>query len=153
MTEENVRQMVEVWGPFFDKIIVTFPENPSLNHQHPWAPELEQTGDFHPVVPNPAGREYCSLLYENSFIQPNGDVLACCHDFPGRLVLGNIMRDDFLNIYYGEKALQLRREFEEGNPVTCGNCSGFYRFTDEVVRKENAIKALVEKLHSEVKQS
>lgn len=52
----------------------------------------------------------CPLIYETSVILVNGDVAACCHDYNGVFILGNVMQSSFKKIWNGEKYRDLRRQ-------------------------------------------
>ena len=144
MTDENINEMVEIWGPWVDKIIVNFPHNSKLSHEHPFAPlDKDEWGDYHDMVVKEEP-DSCGYVTNCAYTQPNGDVLACCNDYAGLLKYGNIHESEFLDIYYGERANSLRQEHECGRSEACGNCNFYYKFTDEVEQEYSRVRAMVE---------
>ncbi|MEA1958787.1 MAG: radical SAM/SPASM domain-containing protein [Chloroflexota bacterium] len=70
----------------------------------------------------------CTLPWEVMTVTWNGDVVPCCYDYNARLVLGNMERESFQEIWNGEKMRALRAEFID-NKVTnelCKNCDKLY---------------------------
>jgi len=64
------------------------------------------------------------------FIFVNGDVIPCCagneaenRDFQKKTALGNIFKQDFKEIWRGERYKNLRKMLKKGNiPASCRNC-------------------------------
>lgn len=55
-------------------------------------------------------RQPCRYLWESVVILRNGDVVPCCKDFDGKMVLGNVFEKDTLaSIWNGERMTALRQ--------------------------------------------
>jgi radical SAM protein with 4Fe4S-binding SPASM domain len=69
----------------------------------------------------------CDWLYYSATIQYNGDVVPCCRDPHGDYVLGNILRQDFKEIWNGQKYRELRRKVKtnQQNLELCRLCSSY----------------------------
>ena len=144
MTDDNIRQMFDLWAECSDHIVVGYPVNPSLNNEKAWPPDSipeDDFGDYYYMVPR---NEYtCSKISKTATIQPNGDVLPCCGDYAGRLKIGNIHDNDFMDIFMGERATALREGFKSGKPTFCGKCYRFYEFAPGMDERIAHLKELV----------
>lgn len=76
-------------------------------------------------------RKPCSRLWYNFTVLNSGDVVICCLDYNGEIVIGNIKKQSVKEIWAGEKMaelrkLHLRRQFSQ-IPL-CKNCNfGVYQ--------------------------
>jgi radical SAM protein with 4Fe4S-binding SPASM domain len=69
-------------------------------------------------------QSYCDHVHHTMTVRWNGDVVACCYDLTSELLLGNIMQDDLVDIWNGERYLQLRQSLATKKYVpTCENCN------------------------------
>ena len=158
MTKEDLQQMVETWGPYVDQINLGIAKNPVLNNSEPFNPEAmadsnlpkQYKGQFYDE--EPSRTPYCYYAIKGAVIQPNGDVLPCCNDYTNRLVMGNINKLPFEDIFFGKQAKHLRKEFYEGKIEQCGNCEKLYEFNDTILEKFAQYKDYVDKLHQKIKQ-
>jgi radical SAM protein with 4Fe4S-binding SPASM domain len=77
--------------------------------------------------PSPAPHNHCEWLYYSTTIQWNGDVVPCCRDARGDYIMGNILEQDFYEIWNGEKFREFRRKVnsDQKNIKLCQLCSGF----------------------------
>ncbi|MBS4960955.1 MAG: radical SAM protein [Clostridiales bacterium] len=53
----------------------------------------------------------CPALRDHFGVLSNGDMICCCLDAEGDLVLGNLLEQEFLDIYQSQRAVQLRENF------------------------------------------
>ncbi len=76
------------------------------------------------VEPVTHGR--CNALVEKVTVLVNGDVVPCCVDAEGELVLGNILERPLVEILASSRARALRNGFAEGRVVEarCQRCLG-----------------------------
>jgi len=149
MTEDNIRQMFDLWGECSDYIVVSFACNPFLNHEKAGPPVSipeEGFGDYYYMVPRK--KLACYRAMKGAYIQPNGDVLPCCNDYAGLLKLGNIHDEGFLDIFAGKRATSLRKEFKSGNPISCGKCYILYEFAPGMDKRIARLKELVPARHA-----
>lgn len=73
------------------------------------------------------------------FVYVSGDVVPCCamneantRDFQKQNSLGNVFRQSFKEIWYGEKFSNLRKEMRRGKvPLLCRDCPMFDTFGDK----------------------
>jgi radical SAM protein with 4Fe4S-binding SPASM domain len=69
----------------------------------------------------------CNWIYFSSVILANGDVVPCCRDIQGDYVMGNILKEDFINIWNNEKYRKFREtiRYSQENLKLCTLCSDF----------------------------
>jgi len=70
--------------------------------------------------------ECCSLLFNTLTVTWNADVVPCCRDIDGAIVLGNIMEQSIDEIWRGDRIKDLRKSFTEGNiSPMCSRCGHY----------------------------
>lgn len=68
-------------------------------------------------------RKYpCPHLWYYSSIRVNGDVSPCCQDYNGKNVLGNINKQHFKDIWYGDKLRLMRDKHLTGRAANISMC-------------------------------
>ncbi len=73
----------------------------------------------------------CALPFYQLVILSNGDVVICCMDYDGEIVLGNIFEKSIKEIWLGEKATKIRESFFRGiPPQKCCRCQELSRFNN-----------------------
>lgn len=75
-------------------------------------PGYEGSGEFDLARCPAEGPKYCWPLFETITILSNGDVVPCCNDLKGDLVLGNIFRTDIFDIWMNDRYVKLRQDFK-----------------------------------------
>ena len=69
-------------------------------------------------------KSYCDLPINTITVRSNGDIVPCCFDLTSQLVMGNILEDNLLSIFNGEKYRQLRSSINEKKYNSlCQNCN------------------------------
>ena len=70
----------------------------------------------------------CELVYRSINILWNGDVVPCCFDVNGLLVMGNIKENCLSDIWNNERYVELRRRLAKNERLTepCLNCFARY---------------------------
>lgn len=74
----------------------------------------------------------CSHLWSSMVIRWNGDVVPCCRDLQGDMLLGNINQEGLAEIWNNEKSVDMRkkhREFRYNEIPICRNCSRVWEGT------------------------
>lgn len=61
-----------------------------------------------------ANRARCGAAFGTFTVLVNGDVVQCCFDSSGEVIIGNIFESTVEEIWYGERALALRETFLTG---------------------------------------
>ena len=58
------------------------------------------------------------------FVDYNGDVLMCSHDWSKEMILGNLKKDDFLTIWKSKNSNFARKNLNEANRCfkPCNKC-------------------------------
>lgn len=65
----------------------------------------------------------CRTLWRNLVVMWNGDVVPCCVDMYGKLVLGNVNQQSLREIFNSPKAQALRKRHLRGDfPKVCSSC-------------------------------
>lgn len=69
----------------------------------------------------------CPWLYYSMTIQVDGSVVPCCRDSHGEYVMGNILKQDFMEVWNGEDFVNFRKKINKSqfNISLCKLCSGF----------------------------
>jgi len=77
----------------------------------------------------------CSFPWYSLAIHWNGNVCPCPRDFMGDLVIGNIRTTSLVDIWNGEKMLNVRKNILERNlngQACCRNCDQVYKYQTNV---------------------
>jgi len=74
------------------------------------------------VLPSKGFKYPCASCFENPTIRWDGEVTTCCHDIDMKNSLGNILKDGFKNIWFGEKINELRKNMLTGVDIKNGAC-------------------------------
>ena len=95
---------------YFDneKNMLTFRSIPTMV----W-PGFEKFGEMFKVKGTEKKPTYCSNLFETFTILTNGDVVVCCYDLRGEVILGNIYQDNALDIWNNSKYTKIREDFKK----------------------------------------
>ncbi|MEW6170008.1 MAG: radical SAM protein [Candidatus Omnitrophota bacterium] len=73
----------------------------------------------------------CRFLWSSSFIELNGDVFPCCAPNRRGLLMGNVAKQTFKEIWNGQCYQKLRESFKKGDLfVSCQNC--YQRLKDNI---------------------
>ena len=71
-------------------------------------------------------KEPCSLLYSTMTVTWNGNIVPCCRDIDGEMILENVQQYSIDEIWKSDKIKNLRRGFSEGNiPKICSRCGHY----------------------------
>lgn len=100
--------------------------------QEYFTPVLDNSKDY--LLPRSNKRKEVDILditcpqpFERAVIRGNGSVLPCCAHFATEMPIGNIKQNGLKDIWHGEKAIELRKYFEENrweeHPI-CSKCLG-----------------------------
>lgn len=74
-------------------------------------PGYERFGDLTSFTLMPVNPKYCGSLFETCTILSNGDVVLCCYDLQGELVLGNVFTESIFDIWSSKRYSKIRAEF------------------------------------------
>lgn len=67
----------------------------------------------------------CYYPAYTSVIDWNGDIFLCCHDWQRRVAMGNLMQEDFFNIWNGSNYKKYRKDLLRGDRKNkpCSDCN------------------------------
>jgi len=111
--------------------------NPSVANYAtmPWAPvnragNLDQSVEQQDYIQSPVT---CSFtpFYDHNVLLPNGDVVLCCMDYSLKHKVGNLLKQDYYEMFAGEELTKLRVEnmkFGTSNSI-CRKCSRAKKLT------------------------
>ena len=118
-------QFITTWKPIVDKVGVTI----YRPHSDP-DPFIGNVDEYDRKVwgEHLPKRVPCSRLYMGLYILFNGDVVPCTADFNGENVLGNILETEPLDIWWGEKATQFRKEHAEGKYAPMCRVCNYWKY-------------------------
>lgn len=95
-----------------------------LRKQHNWGNQLND----YEASEKPLGKEdICSQFWRSMQVQWNGDVSLCCLDYDGKIVLGNLFKNNIREIYNSKPMSDARRMYLCGTIGKHPLCSGCYR--------------------------
>lgn len=67
---------------------------------------------------------YCDHIMNTITIRVNGDIVACCYDLTGNIILGNIYTNNLMEIWNGELYNEIRMRIHHKNyPNLCKHCN------------------------------
>lgn len=69
----------------------------------------------------PENPDYCGPLFETFTILSNGDVVPCCFDLKGEIILGNVFKESIFDIWTSPDFVKLRADFR--SKKYCSFCS------------------------------
>ena len=118
--EENTHELLlffDVFKEFVDgirNISFHFPDTLSADEEKTWFKKLGY---------KPASKIPCSLLWSTPSVLWDGQVSACCRDFHGELIMGNIFEETLFDIWHGERYNSIRRKHLSGNVHDVSPCN------------------------------
>jgi len=65
---------------------------------------------------------YSSPFYDRNVLLPNGDVVLCCMDYNLKHIIGNLLKQDYLDIFNNQEFLDLIKINEEPEFSKCSIC-------------------------------
>jgi radical SAM protein with 4Fe4S-binding SPASM domain len=79
------------------------------------------------LKPKSVPRNRCWWIYYSTVVMLNGDVVPCCRDAQGDFVMGNILQQNFADIWNGEKYRKFRKlvATNQRSVGLCRLCSGY----------------------------
>jgi radical SAM protein with 4Fe4S-binding SPASM domain len=98
------------WEPYCDEIVIK--------------PLRNLKTDFLPFQ-IPIGY-YCDKIYEHCIVKFNGDMILCCSDHFGKIVIGNVFNENILDIFNSERFNQIREKLSSLSH--CKNCWYLYNY-------------------------
>ena len=131
-----------------------FPENyeEMENWKAYYEPKCEETYIWKPcnwagyieseTVQDHAVARACGRVGKDFTIRANGDVSVCCMDFNRELTVGNVERESFSDIYYGEALKKIKLIHQEKNffsvpNILCAKCDQLYDRQDALIYSSN----------------
>ena len=69
----------------------------------------------------------CDWIYYSLSIHVNGDVVPCCRDPKGEMVMGNILKQDLDDIWNGQNYINFRKQLhkDQSQIKICQLCSSY----------------------------
>jgi MoaA/NifB/PqqE/SkfB family radical SAM enzyme len=139
---EDIVEFVKYWGPYCDEIEYTT----ITNHIG-----LRDNKDIS-LSPQWKHRKSCPQIkpYTEINVLCNGDVVICCVDFHARCVLGNLVEQEFEDIWFSDKMTEIRRKAYSGNTEDLDPCRDCFISDYSGVKWKN-MRAEVSLVHDSVK--
>lgn len=106
--EKFEEEFVKYWKSKVSKVYIT--------KIHNWGGDYGEYLKEKPVV--------CGNFWNQMSIHWNGDVLTCCHDFDGKIKLGNVKDHSLTEFWNGQKYNTLRQMMLAGNKDKIKICDG-----------------------------
>jgi len=70
----------------------------------------------------------------------NGDVVSCCHDYDKEYYMGNVFKEDLLDIWQGEKYKKFRDDYKKHHNDICNSKCKFTRKSKVYIKEFNFSK-------------
>jgi radical SAM protein with 4Fe4S-binding SPASM domain len=136
LTKEHKEELKSIWNNKIgvSKFIIrdlmtwgnTVENNINFNFKKKFFSVIKKSDYIMQIYLNLTMKHICNSVYTTAGILWNGDIVPCCLDYDGKLVMGNIKYDNILNIWNGHKMKELRKTLlkvkdARKHPV-CGNC-------------------------------
>lgn len=102
-TSSGVKSFHKKWAPVVDKVTI----EPYIN----WGGAVEDKNINRHMT---CKRMPCSRLWYNLTVLNSGDVVICCVDYDGEVIIGDIRKQSISEIWTGEKITRLRNLHLEG---------------------------------------
>ena len=67
-----------------------------------------------PVLKEPLNQS-CYIPSYTFFLDYQGDVLMCPHDWGKKIILGNLIKEEFLDIWFSVRSLKIRNMLNNSN--------------------------------------
>ena len=118
-TEGEIDSFRKDWEGLADEILVKNFSN--------WAGQVDGASLSVSETSTKYKRRPCSLLWRNVVILWNGDVVLCCNDYDGRLVIGNVNESTLNEIWNNKRMKELRKQQSRGqyNNGMCDMCTTY----------------------------
>ncbi|MCF8478166.1 MAG: radical SAM protein [Pseudolabrys sp.] len=132
--DDNIYELNEFFDVFGDYIrphnnIFSLPTNMSLHDGF-----VDTTVNFPALVRE---NSPCDLPAHTCAVNADGSVTLCyCRDFNGELIAGNIKEQSLEQIFYGEKAREIREKqlgLREQDATCCIGCNSVYGFANSIL--------------------
>lgn len=87
-------------------------------------PGYQMSGDFEAVSFEREKPKYCASLFETITILSNGNIVLCCYDLKGELILGNVFEKNIFDIWNSGPYAKIRENFRRQKyTALCRKCS------------------------------
>ena len=87
-------------------------------------PGFDDFSKYEPIFYGDQDITYCSNLFETITILSNGDVVMCCYDLEGELVLGNAFNENIFDIWNNQQYTKIREDFTRAKYTSfCSKCN------------------------------
>ena len=91
-----------------------------------WDYDVEdfKNGNLKPIIQS---KNKCDWVYYSLCIHVNGDVVPCCRDPKGEMVMGNILTEDLDEIWNGQNYISFRKQLhkDQSQIKICQLCSSY----------------------------
>ena len=86
--------------------------------------EAFKNGSLKPIIQS---KNKCDWVYYSLSIHVNGDVVPCCRDPKGEMVMGNILKEDLDDIWNGKNYISFRKQLhkDQSQIKICQLCSSY----------------------------
>jgi len=127
-TEEQKKEFYDKWEKIVDRVDNWYTTLKNIAHVERVKPLLErERSEEH------AGTGKCIEVRTKLTVFWNGDVSACCGDYNGSLVLGNVKEKSLYDLWHGEKLNGIREVLsrnERHKIPLCANCNNKFLEND-----------------------
>lgn len=107
--DKEIEMFRKYWEPFCHKLIIK--------------PLRNLTKDYF-LFNIPKGF-YCEKLHKHSIVKFNGDMITCCSDHFGEIVIGNVFKNNIVELFNSDSFSHLRNNLHQNK--FCNNCWYLYK--------------------------
>ena len=89
-----------------------------------WDGSAEEINQLNPSAEKMMARRACNFPWAKLSVLYTGEVVACCYDYDGKYVLGNVNESTLADIWNGPRIKHLRASLTSGVVANkmCQNC-------------------------------
>ncbi len=123
-------------------------------------PNAIKDQSFYTPQPRHEGQVFCSAtpFYDHNVLLPNGDVVLCCMDYNLKHIIGNLLEQNYYEMFLGDMLNNIRAENMKPGYSDCSICKSCdaaknYTFIHEKPIETNTLKNVFSKVKSVIKSN
>jgi radical SAM protein with 4Fe4S-binding SPASM domain len=125
---EEAKRLAKEWG--VDRVVFKTAQLESFEREEgeQWLPEDPKLRRYdlkgEKWVLRREEKPFCKRILGSMVVEWNGEVVPCCFDKDGEFHMGNIIKDDFDSVWFGDKYYNFRYRVQNCiRPKMCANCT------------------------------
>lgn len=123
-------------------------------------PNAIKDQSFYTSQPRHEGQVFCSAtpFYDHNVLLPNGDIVLCCMDYNLKHIIGNLLEQNYYELFLGDTLNNIRAENMKPGYSDCSICKSCdaaknYTFIHEKPIETNTLKSVISKVKNVIKSN